>query len=290
MSRTPSIWKEDFKVHSYEIGASGFVTPQAICRFMQEAASNHAAALDVSAEEVEQLQQMWVLAQLSLRMRHYPRWHQTLHLETWPVATQSAVRGNRDFVLKDERQRELGIASTTWLLLNRQTRRSLRLPQGLFDVAMPPRATDILHAPKACDLPGGYVVSAATGDAAGGAGVTRMEFRIRASDIDWNMHVNNVCYLEWALEGVPAEFRLANQVSQLDILVLAEGRYGSTVLAETFAAAGQCKRTAQTDGTASDDDAAPCASESDFYLHRICELESAQVLGLLRTGWQAKAR
>jgi acyl-ACP thioesterase len=248
----PRIWREDFKIHSYEIGPSGFASPQAICRFIQEAASNHAARLNVSAEDVARREQMWVLSNLSVRMHTYPRWHQTMRIETWPVLNDSSIRGYRDLTLHDEDDHIIGRASTMWLLLDKANRRPLKIPRWLLDVASPGHDDPILHAVVQKDISGAPQVT--------------QEFVIRASDIDWNMHVNNVCYLEWALEAIPAKFRLQNKVAELDVSFVGEGKYGHSVIVQSFEP----------------------QVNNQLYLHKILDQSSGKLLAMLRVFWQPK--
>lgn len=252
MSPPPKVWEEEFKIHSYEIGASGFASPQSICKFLQEAASNHAAALDASAENMSAKQQMWVLSQLGVRMRTYPSWHDTILIRTWPVLRGSMVKGFRDFVLSTASGEVIGHASTMWLLLSKETKRPLKLPGTLSDVASPPLDMNLIDPVKEGDF--------------SGAPAVEQEFQIRGSDIDWNMHVNNVCYLEWALEAIPAPFRMENMLSELDISFLAEGKYGSSVVA-------QCYKT---------------NAAEQMHLHRIIDKTSTQQLATLRTKWRQR--
>lgn len=247
------IWRESFKVHSYEIGPSGFACPQSICRFLQEAASNHASEIGVSGEKLAENEQMWVLSQLSLQMRHYPRWHEVLQIETWTVTKGSNIRGFRDFVLRDDQNQIIGVASTMWLLLDKETKRPLPIPRWLIDIAKPGHSPDFINPVKETEF--------------SGQTVSTQEFIIRASEIDWNMHVNNVCYLEWALELLPAQFRLLNQITDLDISFVAEGIYGSAVTCECFKA----------------------ENSSEIYLFRISEKSSGKVLCRLRMRWLPKA-
>jgi medium-chain acyl-[acyl-carrier-protein] hydrolase len=246
------IWREEFKVHSYEIGPSGYVTPQSLCRFLQEVASNHADNLGVSGEAQQETGLFWVLSQLSLEMNVYPKWHESMFVETWPVRNERVgIRGQRDFKIFDPNENLIGRASTIWLLLNVETRRPTRIPRELNE-----HASEGLIDPPLREV----VASDVNSDA-----IEKLEFKIRGSDIDWNMHVNNVCYLDWALETVPAQFRLTHKVAQLDVMHLAESKYGSEVLAERFA-----------------------QNDEKTYTHRITDARTGTVLSLLRTSWTAK--
>ena len=53
---------------------------------------------------------------------------------------------------------------------------------------------------------------------------------VRQSDLDVNRHVNNVCYLDWALEAVPTTFREANRLTEIDLAFKAESVFGDTIL------------------------------------------------------------
>ncbi len=247
------VWRQDFEVHSYEIGPSQLVTPQAICRFLQEAAGNHATQLGVSAEELSRQGQMWVLSRLTLDMVRYPRWHDTLTLETWPVDKPSSIRGHRDFLLRDSSNEVIGQASTVWLLLDQQNLKPLRIPSWLSEhvsAGIKPEINQPLYLSMFS-----------------GAPRSGQEFTVRASDIDYNMHVNNVCYLDWALEAIQPDFRLQNTITHLDVAYRAEGKYGMTILSECWLS----------------DEA------SQTYLHQIKEKSTSQLLALLRTQWTSNA-
>jgi acyl-ACP thioesterase len=61
--------------------------------------------------------------------------------------------------------------------------------------------------------------------AALGAVHGRSPVLVRRSDHDFNDHVNNVHYVEWALESVPEEF-LQRRVARLDIVFRQEAKAG----------------------------------------------------------------
>jgi acyl-ACP thioesterase len=55
------------------------------------------------------------------------------------------------------------------------------------------------------------------------------EFRVRMADIDTNSHVNNVNYLAWALESIPADLRKSSFVHSIRGQFKREVPYGATV-------------------------------------------------------------
>jgi medium-chain acyl-[acyl-carrier-protein] hydrolase len=58
-------------------------------------------------------------------------------------------------------------------------------------------------------------------------------FEVRRSDLDVVNHVNNTCYVGWAVESVPDAVWESHHPAALEILFQKEARYGESVLART---------------------------------------------------------
>ena len=54
-------------------------------------------------------------------------------------------------------------------------------------------------------------------------------FDVRYSDIDTNMHVNNVKYVSWALETVPKDIVLNYELKNVKVTYEKETTYGETI-------------------------------------------------------------
>jgi acyl-ACP thioesterase len=252
-ANAPLHWQETFKIHSYEAGPSSFATPQSICRFLQEVASNHADKLGVSGEVISSAGQMWVLSQLSLKMSEYPKWHDFLSIKTWPTKRTTPLRAYRDFALFDDTSRETGKASSMWLLLDKESRRPVKIQSFLNKYTSDGHSPDLL-CPIEKDL----------FDKQNSQISSRIS-KVRASDIDYNFHVNNVCYLEWALEAILPEVRLRNFMSEFDVHFIREAKIFTLVTSE-------CRLVDQ---------------KNNVFLHRISDADE-NVLALMRTTWHPK--
>ena len=55
-------------------------------------------------------------------------------------------------------------------------------------------------------------------------------FLVRYSDLDVNRHVNNVSYIEWAVESIPAVVQRESILAELEINFLAETFFGEYAL------------------------------------------------------------
>jgi len=131
----------------------------------------------------------WVLAHLHLQLERLPRWTDSIEIETWPSGLDRLF-ARREFVFRDDTGAALAQGTSAWLVIDVERRRPLRPPSALYDIETPdwPRPVDVdlddLPAPDRVDR-------------------TR-DFTVRYHDLDLNRHVNNVRYLEWALETLPA--------------------------------------------------------------------------------------
>jgi medium-chain acyl-[acyl-carrier-protein] hydrolase len=89
------------------------------------------------------------------------------------------------------------------------------------------------------------------------------KFDVRLSDLDINQHVNNVKYIEWALETVPLDIWRTKVLSELEISFRAETKYGEGIIIQSE----------QDDG---------------IYIHHVTSENDQRDLALLKTTWRGK--
>lgn len=208
---------ESFKIRSYEIDPRGVATFQSVCNFLQEAAGTHARELGVSVEQLLDIGLTWVLSRLRVEIDAYPALTEMVVIETWP-AEINKLYAIRDFRLRTAGEAQIGAATSAWLLIDMERKRPARLPEHIrkFHPDEPVRALALGFEPLAkVDQP-----------------EFEKSFAVRMSDLDLNNHVNNTCYIEWALESLPRAFQMAHQITAFEIQFLAEGVYGDTVMAQ----------------------------------------------------------
>ena len=211
-----SVWTESFRVRSYDVTPGGTASVLALADYFQEAAGRHADALGVSMQEFLDEGKAWVLAHLHLQLERRPRWNDTVEIETWPSGLDRLF-ARREFVFRDETGTQLAQGTSAWLVIDVERRRPLRPPSVLHDIDTPdrPRPVDAdlddLPAPDRVDR-------------------TR-DFTVRYHDLDLNRHVNNVRYLEWALETLPAEVLDEYECLALALQFEAEATHGDPIRA-----------------------------------------------------------
>lgn len=216
---TANVWKESFRVNSYEIDTHGRASMPTLCRYLQEAAGNHVQLMGASAEQLMPQGKMWVLSRLNVQIQTYPLWHEQVQIETWATSRLGGIRAYRDFRFLNANDELVGAATSLWLLLDVNTRRPIRIPDYLLQFrvyereSVLPDAIERLEQPERVDL--------------------EKQFQVRLNDLDFNQHVNNVSYVEWAIETIPQSVWQNYRLAALEIGFLAESAYGDVVISQS---------------------------------------------------------
>ena len=210
------VWKESFRVRSYETDPAGNASIQTICNYLQEAAGNHAGELGVAVDQLTLKNMTWVLARLRVEMEAYPSWRDEVTVETWPSGTDG-LYAMREFLATGSAGL-VARASSAWLMIDLDRRRPMRIPDFVASIELPDRSRPIASMPSRLpDVP---------------ATQHELHFPVRYSELDVNGHVNNVRYIEWSIEALAAEYIAKHTLSALDVHFRGEANYGDTVVVE----------------------------------------------------------
>lgn len=214
-----SVWKETFRIRQFEIDTDGFGLITAIANYLQEAAGAHADSLGWSMQSLLDRNMGWILHRFTIDIRRYPKAGEEIQIVTWPSGADRLF-AYRDFELFDMDGNMILSARTAWLILDIARRRPIPTPPDVVEIgAQSDRGADIQIDTK---LP-----------KPDGDPVRMIPITVRRSDLDINRHVNNVRYLEWAMETL-YEDDLNVRPFFIDIQFKAESKYGDSVSSERY--------------------------------------------------------
>lgn len=210
---------ERFTIYTFQEDATGTATIQSLCEYMQEAAGNHAALLGLSIEKLHSEGVAWVLARMRVVPESLPKVHDTVEITTWPVGVEG-LQYRRDFIVRDGSEAVLLRAVSHWVVVSLATRKVGRVPAFIAEVALDNAETVMQDEKRRFpEVAEGY---------------ERAVFTARLSDIDRNLHVNNVRYMDWLIESVPAPVREESVLADMEIMYKAESYPGDIVSARTM--------------------------------------------------------
>ena len=173
---------------------------------MQDIAWEHANLLGFGYDTLKKEQQFWVLSRLLVKIGRRPVWAENFTLETWSRGTDGFY-GYRDFNFVDETGENIIQATSSWLVLNADTKRIVRL-------------SDFNDFPK-------YEASV-FGENAGKVKSPESDAELRFTpvlfnEIDINQHFNSGRYIERIIDSFGFEFHEKYELSEFEINFLKEG-------------------------------------------------------------------
>ena len=212
----PLVFSTGYRVHSYETDTHGELSITGLFNYLQDIAARHAATLHFGKEDLERENRFWVLSRIYCRMERMPRWNEELTVRTWPRGIDKLF-ALRDFEIFGEGGERCGVATSSWLMLSRDTRRPTR-PDHLLELVRwkeKPEPAAGRDAARLRDTEGSLYLSPG--------------YRVRYSDLDVNMHANNVKYLQWTLDAYPLEHWLKRRMASVEVNYLAESLPGDEI-------------------------------------------------------------
>jgi acyl-ACP thioesterase len=198
-------YERAFSVRSYESGVDNRLSLPSLCNYLQEIAGNHADKLNLGIGKLQKGGVSWMLSRLRVSIGRDVGWGDELVIRTWPSGTKGKLAATRDFkgIFGGE---EVFEAVSEWLVVDLAAQRIVRLPENFRSLA--PEGTP--RVAMAAEEGGGKFAALSKVDE-----VSRI--LVRRSDHDFNDHVNNVHYVEWALEAVPGDFS-DRRIEKIDIV------------------------------------------------------------------------
>jgi len=198
--------------------------------------------------ELEELGLIFVMTRMQVQMDHYPRWGDMVQLETW-FQEAGKIGAQRDWVITDRiTGRHLGRATSTWVMININTRRLSKMPEsirhrcGWYQMdppanAIPSNFTRLkiaeLDVSASNDTPAASITNTADLTTESGVKDTSaggcQRFVARRGDVDMNGHINNAVYFTWGIETVPEEVYKNCHLYQMEVDFKAECLYGDVI-------------------------------------------------------------
>ncbi|MEN6619680.1 MAG: acyl-ACP thioesterase domain-containing protein [Rikenellaceae bacterium] len=208
-------YKENLKVKSYETDINANLKLYSFLNFAQEIAGLHADSLGFGYDNLIKSDIVWVLSRMHVKFLRLPKWKEEITLETWHKGTDRLF-GFRDFEVSDSAGKKIILATSSWLIINTNTRKLQRMDNMMGENF---KVSDTRHA---IEKIAEKLVSP-----------PNMEFvrkRVVAfSDVDINTHTNNAKYIEWALDCLETDVIIKIKISDLVINFNTESRLGDEV-------------------------------------------------------------
>lgn len=240
-------YRHRYPVHYYDCDGQLRATVPAFLRWFEDLALLQSEDYGVGIAFYAQEQVAWLLSRWDIRLHRGLRHREEADILTQPMAMRRFL-ANRRYAVYDAEGALVAEADSQWVYVDTARKRPARIPEEIFsrygvdgdveDLPTPPSPAAV----ERVDL--------------------QRDFTVRMSDIDSNGHVNNIRYVEWALEALPEDVLLHGGLRRLRVHYRREVRHGGDVLVRTQLMRGEDAVIARHDILDGDDVA--CALETHW--------------------------
>lgn len=208
-------YTEKHTIPCYDTDASWRLKPTSFMNMAQEAAGRHAVYLGFGYDDLIRTNTAWILSRVHVEFPDTPKWREDITLQTWHKGL-NRLFFLRDFILTDNDGNVRVKATTSWLVLNLETRRLVRDPKlmeegTVCDESVIETPADKVQMPKDVE-----------------AELVR-KHTVSYSDIDTNGHTNNAMYMQWSMNSVGYEITSSRPVKEFTINFNHETKAGDVI-------------------------------------------------------------
>ena len=209
-------YEKEYNIHVYETGPEGCLTIYSLFDYLQDIASDHAVKLGYGRDDLLKQNNFWVLSRIYTEISSLPEWNGTIIIRTWPRGTDKLF-ALRDYEVRYNDGRQIALATSSWLIVDRNSKRIQRPDNTLsmYNSDLPREKALPRNAAKLEPAPADSLNTAA--------------FSVRISDLDVNLHTNNVRYVKWIYDSYSLDFILNHIPLSVEINYLAESHFGDTI-------------------------------------------------------------
>jgi len=218
MSRIPMVTDRNYHIHYYEVDIHKKALITSIIDYLGDMAMYQSEILGVGIDHLKESKMAWVLYKWDITIESYPLLNESINVKTFAYSFKKFY-AYRKYEIIDIEGKKIGYASSVWILINTDRRRPIRITNDMYEVYGIDESNDASIEIK--DIKSINEVH------------SEKCFQVRYSDIDTNMHVNNVKYVAWALETVPKDIVLNYELKNIKVTYEKETTYGETIKVST---------------------------------------------------------
>jgi acyl-ACP thioesterase len=212
--------QKEYKIHVYETGVDGKLNLASLFNFLQDIASEHAEILGFGRDDLMKHNNFWALSRMYAEISAWPSWGESIIITTYPNGTDKLF-ALRNYEVSYPDGRDIALATSSWLILDQSTRRIQRPEAALSHFNRPSemQASPLRYASK---------LEFADNDVKNSD-----PFKVKISDLDINLHTNNVKYFQWINDSYDIDFIKQNIIHSTEINYLSELFYNDEVFLQT---------------------------------------------------------
>lgn len=187
-----AIFTYEYKTRYTDVGSDNKLTLKALVATLQQAAISHSEQAGYGVSTIDKTHLAWLLLDWKVQVISYPHSNEILTVKTWPRVFDK-LYSYRDFEVFDSKNNLVAIASSKWFAIDTESKKIRKLTPEIIEAYGEPVTKCVfenafnekLKVPEDLKL--------------------NFNYEIQRRDIDTNEHVNNLNYIDFALETLDEE-------------------------------------------------------------------------------------
>ncbi len=208
-------YSENILIRCYDTDMSSRLKPTSFMNLAQDIAEKSATSLGFGYDDLIKYNTAWILSRVHVVFTDTPKWKDEVLVQTWHKGLDRLFY-LRDFIVTDNDGRERVKATTSWLILDLESRTVVRHPH-MNDEGTICKDNVIENPADRVRMPRNAEPE-----------LVRIH-EVSYSDIDNNGHTNNAMYMQWSMNSVGYEITSSRAVKEFTINFNHETKIGDKV-------------------------------------------------------------
>lgn len=207
-----SIFTYQHRIQYSNVGKDNTLSLKSLVTLLQDTAGMQSAMAGYSSSDIPTTHAAWIVLDWKVKMFLHPHCDELLTIHTWP-RTMDKLYSYRDFEVYNAQNELVAIASSKWFLLDTKTKKIKRITDDIYQSYGGITQKDVFDHPmeEKIKIPTNLHLSFSNTP--------------QRRDIDTNGHVNNLHYIDYALEALPEDIYNHTIFENLEIIYKKEIKY-----------------------------------------------------------------
>lgn len=185
-----AFYEKNFRIDYDKVNKNNKMTNKAFLNIFQEIGAMHSDSVGYGLNDASKTNLAWIILNWKLKIFSRPKWNTNIKVKTWSSGIEKS-HVYRDYEMYDDNGTLLAIATSKWVVCDITTGRISRITEEMANayesefIRVFDEFDEKLKESEDYDFSKNFIVS--------------------RRDIDTNNHMNNLCYLDYAIEVLPED-------------------------------------------------------------------------------------
>ena len=197
-------YTENFKITLSLLGQNTYITNKGFLSLLEDIAEMHSASIGYGVADIDKTNYSWAILNWKVKFISRPKYGDIITIKTW-ARHHTKLYCYRDFEVINSQGETIALITSKWVLIDVAKGRVSKVEDEFVNKYKPESKSvfKIIELEKMQE-PNHYQ--------------NILDYKIRKSEIDVNNHVNNLCYVDIALEAFPGNTNEFNSCTEFEIL------------------------------------------------------------------------